>query len=249
MPKYFIEVGYKGTHYAGFQIQENANTIQSEIEKALLIYFKVKWSLTGSSRTDAGVHAKQNFFHADSEVENISSKAVYGINAILPADIVLLSIKKVASNAHARFDAIARSYVYTIYNTKNPFNNNDAYFFPFALNYDEMNMAAALVMQYTNFESFSKKHTQVNNNICTIGQSYWIIEENRLQYHVTANRFLRGMVKALVATMLKLGTGKITLASFEQLLQNPSLATAFFNAPSHGLCLQQVHYPPDFFKL
>ena len=243
MPRYFIEVGYKGTNYAGFQIQKNATTIQGELEKALAIYFKIPWALTGASRTDSGVHARQNFYHADVDISLIPKQAILGLNAILPNDIVLQGITLVAHNYHARFAATARSYAYTVYQTKNPFISGDAYFYPYPLNINLLNQAADLLFEYTNYESFSKKHTQVLNNNCTITQSKWVVNNGILTYSVTANRFLRGMVRGLVATMLKVGTSKYSINEFKNLLENPKLATAFFNAPAHGLCLVKVHYP------
>lgn len=243
MPRYFIEVSYKGTAYSGFQVQQNAVTIQSEVEKALNIYFKQTFFLTGASRTDAGVHALQNFFHFDIEkpIEFPETK-IYNLNSILPKDIVIKRIFPVAENAHCRFDAITREYKYFIYTEKNPFLQDTAYYFPYSLDIHKLNEAASLLLQHKNFTSFSKKNTQVNNFICDIKKSEWIMEKSTLVYNVEANRFLRGMVKGLVGTMLRVGTNKITLDQFNDIIINKDGSKTDFSVPSHALFLIAVTY-------
>lgn len=243
MSRFFIEVSYRGTHFSGFQIQANAITIQSEIEKALHVLFKEEFSLTGSSRTDAGVHALQNYFHFDSDIKNLDQeRKVYNLNAILPADIVVKRIFKVADTAHSRFDAIRREYVYHIYCRKDPFLNDRAFYFPYKLNIDTLNRAATILMNHADFTSFSKRNTQVNNFICKLSVSEWIQQDNLLVYHVAGNRFLRGMVKGLVGTMLLVGTGKINLDDFEKIIKSRDCKQANFSVPPHGLFLQRVVY-------
>ena len=244
MPRYFLELAYKGTNYAGFQVQENANTIQAEVEKALHVYFRRKFELTGSSRTDAGVHARQNFFHFDDEAtaENWD-KTIYHLNAILPPDIVILGIREVEAAAHSRFDAISRSYEYSIYRKKDPFLDDRAYYFPFKLDIDLLNQAANIIRNTTDFESFAKRNAQVFTYNCSILESRWIyLTENLLQYQVTGNRFLRGMVRGLTGTMLKVGTGKLTLDQFEQVIAARNPAMADFSVPAQGLMLVAVKY-------
>ena len=268
MPRYFIEVSYKGTSYSGFQIQKNGITIQEEIEKALAIFFKQPFSLTGSSRTDAGVHALQNFFHCDvtkrlSKDENVfysktffaapdyekhfsndkSLKGpVYSLNAILPRDIVIKRIFEVPENMHCRFDAVSREYKYYIYSNKNPFIQETAFYYPYKLDLDQLNEAAALILKYEDFTSFSKRNTQVKNFICGIMKSEWIMEKNTLVYHVKANRFLRGMVKGLVGTMLKVGRGIISLEEFQCIIESRDCRKADFSVAANGLFLVKVHY-------
>ena len=243
MSRYFMEVSYRGTHFSGFQVQDNAITIQSEIEKALLILFKETFSLTGSSRTDTGVHALQNYFHFDSAITTIDhERKVYNLNAILPADIVVKRIFKVADTAHCRFDAIRREYLYHIYSMKDPFLNDRAFYYPYTLDVDALNEAAAVLLKHTDFTSFSKRNTQVNNFICTLGSSEWLQSDNMLIYHVAGNRFLRGMVKGLVGTMLLVGTGKITIQQFEQIIEGRDCTNANFAVPPHGLFLEKVIY-------
>jgi len=244
MTRYFIEVSYKGTLYAGFQAQQNANTIQDEVEKALGIYFKDPFSLTGSSRTDAGVHAMQNFFHFDAEFITIPtwSKVVYHLNAILPPDIVVKNIFEVAADAHSRFDAKYRTYEYSIYGHKDPFLADRAYFYPYSLNVDLLNEAAMLLKKVKDFESFSKRNTQVKTFNCTILESEWLQKELTIVYRVSGNRFLRGMVRGLVGTMLKVGRGKVSINDFEEIIELHNPALADFSVPPQGLTLIEVVY-------
>ncbi|MBP6431363.1 MAG: tRNA pseudouridine(38-40) synthase TruA [Ferruginibacter sp.] len=240
MPRYFLEVAYKGTNYAGFQIQQNANTIQAEVEKALQVFYKQSFQLTGSSRTDAGVHAHQNFFHFDTELQIPNN--TYHLNAILPADIVIKNIKPVNDDAHCRFNATSREYHYHVSQQKNPFNNQYAYYFPYKINIDALNQAAQIILHNTDFTTFSKKNTQVHTHNCIIFQSHWHLSNNELIYTVKANRFLRGMVRGLVATMLQVGKGKISIQQFQQIVNSKNPSQADFSAPAHGLFLIQVQY-------
>ena len=243
MPRYFIEVSYKGTNYSGFQVQKNANSIQAEIENALSIFFKQSFSLTGSSRTDAGVHALQNYFHFDSDIHLEEKKGfVYNINCILPLDIVIKRIFQVNENAHCRFDAISREYKYYIFRNKNPFLQDRAFYYPYPLDINKLNEAAHLLMIYKDFTSFSKRNTQVKDFICDIKKSNWVEEKEVLVYSVESNRFLRGMVKGLVGTMLRVGTGKMTLKEFEDIIQNRDCTKADFSVDSKGLFLVSVNY-------
>lgn len=244
MPRYFIEVSYKGTMYAGFQTQQNANTVQDEVEKALQTYFRQKFKLTGSSRTDAGVHALQNFFHVDSSLNPVPdwNKAVYHLNAILPPDIVIKRIFPVKEDAHSRFDAKYRSYEYSLYATKDPFLADRAYFYPYKLDIDSLNEAAALIKSTENFESFAKRNSQVKSFRCIIYESDWFWRNDNLIYAVSGNRFLRGMVRGLTGTMLKVGRGKTSLGDFKRIIQANDASLADFSVPPQGLNLVKVAY-------
>jgi tRNA pseudouridine38-40 synthase len=178
MNRYFIEVCYKGTAYAGFQVQENALTVQEEVEKAIEVLYRQKIVLTGSSRTDAGVHAKQNYFHFDFDGE-VDGGKVYNINALLPDDIAVKEIVKVSDGAHCRFDAVARQYAYTIYMRKDPFIAEMAYYFPYRVDFEAMREAAGVVLGTSEFEAFSKRNTQVKTFVCRITHSEWIDEGDR----------------------------------------------------------------------
>lgn len=247
MPRFFLEVQYKGTRYSGFQVQQNANTIQAEVEKAFLILQKQAIELTGSSRTDAGVHALQNYFHFDFDGE-INPHFQYKINAILPYDIVIKDLIIVSSQAHCRFDAVTREYKYYSYRTKSPFLRDKAYYFPFKLDIEKMNEAASEILKYTDFSSFSKRNTQVKSFDCTIIRSEWLKEGDCLVYNVIGNRFLRGMVRGLTATMLKIGRGILTIEDFKSIISAKDCTKASFAVPSHGLILSGVNYPTGYFK-
>lgn len=245
MPRYFIEVAYKGTRYAGFQKQDNANTIQAELEKALSVYCRTDFELTGSSRTDAGVHARQNFFHFDTDIftpETELGKTVYHINAILPEDIVVRSIYKVEEAAHCRFDALFRRYEYRIYQDKDPFQQDYAYHYPYRLNKDILIETSRELLNHTDFEAFAKRNSQVFTHNCTIISSEWQFNEDHLIYTVQANRFLRGMVKGLVGTMLKAATKSYSMEQFREIILSKDSSRAEFAVPSHGLTLIQVGF-------
>jgi len=254
--RYFIETSYKGTAYSGFQVQQNSNTIQAEIEKALTVFYKQSFSLTGSSRTDAGVHALQNYFHFDVEKQlahdsktekspelSDLEKSTYHLNAILPPDIVIKRIFRVADDAHCRFDAVSREYQYCIYKTKDPFLEDRAYYFPYKTDIEKLRESADIILLHKDFTSFSKKNTQVHNFICDIKQSEWTEDKETLIYSVKSNRFLRGMVKALVGTMLRVATQKISVDEFKNIIESRDCAGADFSVPSHGLFLVKVAYP------
>jgi tRNA pseudouridine38-40 synthase len=240
--RYFLEVSYKGTNYSGFQIQHNANTIQAEVEKAFEILFKQKFHLTGSSRTDAGVHALQNFFHFD-HYSIIKPESLYNLNSILPADIVLQSLHLVADNKHCRFDALSREYKYYIYHHKDPFKADRAFYFPYKIDWDLLQEAAAIIKEYSDFTSFSKRNTQVKDFKCQVLESEWLKQDGCLVYTIKANRFLRGMVRALTATMLLVGRGKINQLQFREIIESKDCTKASFAVPAAGLFLIRVNYP------
>jgi tRNA pseudouridine38-40 synthase len=246
MKRYFLELSYIGTNYAGFQIQKNAGTVQSEIEKALQTVLRKPVTLTGSSRTDAGVHALQNYFHFDFE-ESINSKLVYNVNAILPFDIAVNKLLEVNPENHCRFDAVARQYVYYIYWYKNPFLYDRAFYYPYKLNMDRLNEAAGLLYNYNDYSAFSKRRTQVQSFDCSILESNWSVADHQLLYTVKANRFLRGMVRGLVGTMLQIGRGKLGVQQFKEIIENKDPSQVDFSAPAKGLFLHQVLFPAEYF--
>lgn len=252
--RYFLELSYKGTNYSGFQVQENANTIQSELEKVMEVLLKEKIILTGSSRTDAGVHALQNYFHFDRDLPiggnaliRDGQQFVYKMNAILPSDIAVKGLYKVKENAHSRFDAVYREYCYYLTRWKNPFVQDRAYYLPYQLDIDLMQQAASIIKEYDDFTSFSKRNTQAKTFICHIGKSEWKQKRDLLIYQVRGDRFLRGMVRALTATMLKVGRGKISLNDFREIIEAKDCARASFAVPAHGLFLMRVGYPMGYF--
>ncbi|MBI5372245.1 MAG: tRNA pseudouridine(38-40) synthase TruA [Sphingobacteriales bacterium] len=248
MARFFLELAYKGTGYSGFQTQENAVTIQSEVEKAFAILQRSPVSMTGSSRTDAGVHARQNYFHFDWE-EPVHPQFVYKMNAILPPAIVVKNLFKQAPGAHSRFDAVSREYRYFIYRSKDPFLQDRAFYFPYQLDLEKMRQVAEAVKEYQDFTSFSKRNTQVKTFQCRVEESRWLMENNCLVYQVRANRFLRGMVRALTATMLKAGRGKISMEEFRAIIEARDCTRASFAVPAHGLFLEKVNYAEGYFDI
>jgi len=242
MQRYFLEVAYNGKRYSGFQIQHNAVTIQSEVEKALTVLFRQPFDLTGASRTDAGVHALQNFFHFDTDIV-VENRHLYNLNSILPSDIAAKKIHKVSHPVHCRFNATSRQYRYFLYKEKDPFLYERAWHYPFTIDEDLLQKAAGILKEYQDFTSFSKRNTQVKTFNCNILSSSWSRKENCLVYTVEANRFLRGMVRGLVSTMLKVARKSVTLEQFREVIEQRDCTKADFTAPAHGLYLVTVNYP------
>lgn len=246
--RYFIEIAYNGTAYCGWQQQPKAVSIQETIVKALSVLLRSSAvTLTGAGRTDAGVHASQTFAHFDaSQIEDIDDFK-YRLNAILPKDIAVVNVYTVSADAHARFDAKWRTYQYKIHRKKEVFLDELSWHFPRELDVQMMNNAAAILTQHTNFQCFSKIDTDVNSFACVIRAAHWQIEKNQLIFTITANRFLRNMVRAIVGTLVDVGLGKITLQQFEAIIASRNRCKAGFSAPAHGLYLSQITY--DFITL
>ena|SRR5687767_8771574 len=203
-------------------------------------------NLIGSSRTDAGVHAVQNFFHFDFDGE-INPRLLYKVNSILPPDIVVQKFIPVKDDAHCRFDAVNREYKYFIYGHKDPFLNDRAFYFPYKIDLGLMQKAAGIIKASKDFTSFSKRKTQVKTFTSIIDQSEWVRENGCLVYHVKANRFLRGMVRALTATMLQIGREKLSLDEFRKIIEARDCTLASFAVPAHGLFLVKVEFPLNYF--
>lgn len=248
MARYFIELSYKGTQYHGWQIQKNATGVQHHLNRALSLKLGKEIETTGSGRTDRGVHALQQFAHFDYDKPFREDELVYQLNQVLPRDISVNKICSVNSEAHARFDAISRSYVYKINQKKDPFLMETSCYHRAELNIDLMNEGAAILETTLDFESFSKVKTDVNHFRCTITRSEWIREADQLFYYITADRFLRGMVRALVGTMLDIGSGKITLDDLNIIINSRDRKKAGRAVPAHGLFLLEIKYPDSIFK-
>lgn len=244
MSRYFLELAYKGTEYSGFQKQENANTIQAEVEKAFQILQGQPVTLVGSSRTDTGVHALQNYFHFD--YDELHPQFIYKINALLPYDIVVKQVHLLPPNAHSRFDAISRRYEYRIYRIKNPFFQDQGLYYPYKIDIELMQEASEFIKKQTSFFPFCKTNTQVKNFICSISHSDWEQGEELLVYTIEANRFLRGMVRLLTASLLQVGRKKISINEFASLFV--SNEKCGFSIPPQGLFLTQVKFPDKYFQ-
>ncbi len=241
--RYFIEIAYQGTHYHGWQLQPNAHTIQAEIERVLQTLFAQKIEITASGRTDTGVHALQQFAHFDCDIPLNNYTHLHKINLLLPRDIVVKAIYQVQEEAHARFDATERAYVYYLSAQKNPFKQGLYTYDHRLYNYDIMNQAAAILLNYHDFQSFSKVKTDVKTFNCTISKAKWVQEGDFYVFHITANRFLRGMVRAIVGTLLEVGKGRLNLKDFEMVIEHKDRQKAGRAAPPEGLFLSKVLYP------
>lgn len=242
--RYFIELAYKGTKYHGWQIQANAHTVQAALHKALSTLLKEEVDTIGSGRTDTGVHALQQFVHLDTNKPLHPHPHIYQLNALLPADIVVKNIFPVARETHARFDAISRSYEYRISPHKNPFLTDMCYLYTKPLDLEAMNEAAALLLTHQDFTSFSLVKTEVNHFICYIYEAYWQKSGDLTVFYIRANRFLRGMVRAIVGTLLEVGLHRLTIEGFEQIIQHKDRRVAGRAVPPEGLFLTHVQYEP-----
>jgi tRNA pseudouridine38-40 synthase len=241
--RYFIEISYKGTNLNGWQKQPNAPTVEEAIERAMSVVLKQAIEIVGSSRTDSGVHAEQQFAHFDTDmpVADIDRK-IYAINCILPKDVAIKRIFEVADDFHARFAATHRCYEYRIALQKNPFLTHLAYIFTHPLDVNLMNQAASLLLNYTDFECFSKVNTDVKTFDCSIEYAYWEQQGQLLVFRIKANRFLRGMVRAIVGTLIEVGQQKRSIADFEAVIQSKNRKNAAAQAPAEGLFLTEVGY-------
>jgi tRNA pseudouridine38-40 synthase len=245
--RYFFEISYNGTNYHGWQNQANAVGVQEVVESALSKIFRTKLEIVGSGRTDAGVHCVQQFFHADIQKEFDEPTWLIKLNSLLPKDIAIRSIRPIKAEAHARYDAFERSYEYKITRVKDPLLVGQAYYFFKSLDVPTMNRAAALLVGEHDFECFSKVKTDVNHFICTIKKAHWNQKGDLLVFNVTANRFLRGMVRAIVGTLLDVGCDKISLEDFNGILKGKDRKKAGMNVPPEGLYLTSVKYPKNVF--
>ena len=241
--RYFIELAYKGTHYHGWQVQPGAISVQETLNKALSLLLKTDIAIVGAGRTDSGVHAKQMFAHFDFETEIDASQLVHKLNSFLAKDIVVYAIIKVANEAHARFDAWKRTYEYCIHTTKDVFENDGSYEFQTALDIDRMNEACQILFEHSDFECFSKVNTDVSTFNCVIFEAHWKQDGNKLVFTIAADRFLRNMVRAIVGTMINIGTGKISLGDFEKIIDSKDRSQAGFSVPAEGLYLTKIEYP------
>jgi len=245
--RYFLDISYKGTNYHGWQVQPNAISVQEVLEKSLQTLFQQKIELTGSGRTDTGVHATQQIAHLDIEIRNIPD-FIYKLNAILPNDISINNCHPVLDSSHARFDANKRSYQYFIHTHKNPFLTDISYYFKKSLDIDSIQEACKILTSWTDFETFSKVKTDVKTFNCRIFKADWQQTDHGYLFEITADRFLRGMVRAIVGTLLEIGEGKLSLQEFALLEEKKNRSLAGRSVPAHGLFLNEVCYPNNIFK-
>lgn len=241
--RYLICFSYKGTNYHGWQIQPNEVTVQSVLTSSLSLVLRQEVELVGAGRTDAGVHAKRMFAHFDFDDEIVDFESLSNkLNSLLPPDISVFGIERVADDFHARFDAKSRTYRYYISRRKNPFLSDLSAKMTFPLDVDRMNDAAMALFDYTDFTSFSKVHTDVKTNNCKIMRAEWMYEEDCLVFTIQADRFLRNMVRAIVGTMLEVGKGKLSVEGFRKIIEQKNRCLAGTSAPAEGLFLCDVEY-------
>lgn len=244
--RFFIEIAYDGSAYHGWQIQPNAISVQEKLNEALQILLREDVETIGAGRTDTGVHAKQLYVHFDTHnvlFSTFPEKAKQSLNALLPYDIAVKRIIPVAMDAHARFDAKSRSYEYHLHTHKNPFLINRSWMLRELPDIDKMNEAAKHLLGTKDFSCFSKSNTQVHTNICTITEAIWAQNNNHILFKITADRFLRNMVRAIVGTLLKIGQNDIPISYIEEVLNSKNRSMAGTSVPAHGLYLTQVIYP------
>ena len=246
--RYFLEIAYNGKNYSGWQIQPNAPSIQETLTNALSTILREELNIVGAGRTDAGVHASQLFVHFDVD-EELDEELVQKLNSFLPDDIVVKNLFLVSDEAHARFDAVSRSYEYRILLGRDPFTLDTTWQLYYQqLDVEMMNNAAAELLNYTNFKSFSKSKTDVKTYNCKVTQAKWILDNNLLTFHISADRFLRNMVRAIVGTLIEVGLGKKTVEDFREIIESEDRSKAGFSVPPQGLFLVKVAYPEKILK-
>ena len=247
--RYFIYLAYDGTNYHGWQIQPNGISVQECLMKALATFLRREIEVIGAGRTDAGVHATLMVAHFDFEGDALDVELVADkLNRLLPPDISVYQVRRVKSDAHARFDATARTYKYYITTSKNPFNRQYRCRIHGNLDFKRMNEAAQELFDYSDFTSFSKLHTDVRTNICRITMAEWTqVDEVTWVFTIRADRFLRNMVRAIVGTLLEVGRGKMTVQDFKQVIELQDRGKAGTSAPGQALFLLNVEYPENLF--
>ena len=249
MTRYFIFLSFRGTAYNGWQMQPGRHTVQGVLTKALSTVLSSQITVTGAGRTDTGVHASFFCAHFDSPRNDLESdgQLLYNLNGILPDDIAVNRIRKVKPDANARFDAVSRTYQYTVTRKKDPFCSDTAWMLYWQLDVVKMNEAAAILLKHNDFTSFSRLHGGNKTNICRVTHARWHDEGDRLIFTITADRFLRNMVRAVVGTLIPAGRGKLTLNDFEAILSGKNRGLAGQSAPAHGLSLTAIEYPDGLF--
>ncbi len=247
MHRYFIRFAYSGLNYHGWQIQENAHTIQAELEKALSNILSSEIKTIGAGRTDTGVHAKEMYAHFDNSSPLDEKDLCYKLNRFLPEDVVVYDVLQVKPDVHARFDALKRTYNYVITKNKNPFQYEFSWQLHYDLNIEKMNECCEELIKYKDFSSFCKSHTDTKTNLCDIFVAHWENKNDLLVFEITANRFLRNMVRAIVGTMIEVGREKINLEEFKQIIESKNRSDAGMSVPAKGLFLIKIEYPREIF--
>lgn len=240
--RYFLELSYHGGAYHGWQVQENALSVQQVLNQTLETLLRHPVETIGCGRTDTGVHATQHFAHLDTDVA-LNERFLHSLNALLPWDIAVKRFIPVAAEAHARFDATLRSYEYHIHFKKDPFRSNLSWYMRDKPAIDLMNQAAEILKEYTDFSCFSKSNTQTFTNNCKITRALWQETEHGLVFHISADRFLRNMVRAIVGTLVEVGNGNMPPEDIRKIIESKNRSNAGASVPACGLYLTEVQYP------
>ena len=246
--RYFIQLSYFGKAYHGWQNQPNAISVQQVLETALGTLLRSEIAIVGAGRTDAGVHAKCMYAHFDHDTIADHDHLIHRLNALLPEDIAVQALRKMNEGAHARFDAVERTYEYWISLGKDPFFTDHAHVIHRPLDVDAMNQAAALLLDYDDFECFSKSNTDVKTFICSVCHAEWELKNGLLVFTIKADRFLRNMVRAIVGTLLEVGEGKIEVGAVRSIIESKDRGQAGASVPAKGLYLTDVRYPETIFE-
>ena len=241
--RYFIAFAYNGKNYCGWQYQPHSPSVQETLNKALTTLLRTPIDVVGAGRTDTGVHARQMYAHFDIDTEINNTALTQKLNSFLPKDIVVYGFTPLHDDAHARFDATSRTYEYHIHTYKDAFDNEGSWYHFHPLDVGRMNEAAQVLLQYTDFKCFSKAHTDVRTYNCKITQAQWEQHGNKLVFTITADRFLRNMVRAIVGTLVNVGIGKITVDDVRAIIESRDRGHAGASVPAHGLYLTKVIYP------
>ncbi len=246
--RYFMHLAYRGENFHGWQTQPNASSVQQTIEEAISTIVRYPTAIVGAGRTDAGVNARMMIAHLDLpddfKVDKDDGKFLRGLNTLVGRDIAIYSLRPVAADAHARFDATARSYRYFAHRGKNPFVGRQSWQAPDSLDFDRMNAAAALLPGRRDFTSFSKLHTDVKTNICNLRAAKWIADgEGRWYFEITADRFLRNMVRAIVGTLVEVGRGRLAPEEMNDIIERRDRSAAGTSMPGEALFLWDIQYP------
>ncbi len=244
--RYFLELAYFGKAYHGWQRQPSARSVQEVVEMAISTLLQEKVEIVGAGRTDAGVHAKQLFAHLDVASE-LPEDLVFRLNSFLPKDVAIGGLFRVKPEAHARFDATARSYEYHLVHEKDVFSIDTAYWLKKDLDVESMNAAAEILLDYNDFKCFSRSRTDVRTYNCKVTRAYWEETKTGLIFHITADRFLRNMVRAIVGTLLQIGLGKMEVQAMHEIIKSKSRGEAGASVPAHGLFLTRIEYPKSIF--
>lgn len=250
--RFFLELCFKGTNYHGWQVQPNATSVQRVVNNALSTILKNDIGVVGAGRTDTGVHASFFIAHFDTEIsfsmKQAKERFLKSLNAVLPYDIAIRDVYEVTPEAHARFSVLKRTYEYTIITEKNPFMNELAWYIGSKMDLIQMNRCAASLLQYDDFTSFSRLHSGSKTNLCKIFEAYWTEKGSKLIFSITADRFLRNMVRAIVGTMIDVGKGKTDTDGFKKIIEKKNRGAAGASAPAKGLVLTNLEYPVEIKK-